>query len=643
METLYIGQHDNAQESNMEMWSDNIQTANQEQLLRFIEELERQWCIYSKNDVSIGFRVGFRHFCGKEALTEDDIKNLDLDPIAQKYKTLQTHLGQMFHRSKIVDTKDNDRPLHERVNKIIEQVYDSYTIVASNVRILERNNNPAVKPRNPDVDSSVFRCSTMEEGKIEKLSPYQLAILAILDETNKNGIKRYKGQCCVQIKTTDGYNTRAWKPQSTIQNFVYNVAQKESNMEVWEYLTSRGSCFKDVIYHLNHCIDIQFPEIVKNRHVWSFRNGILIGKNWNAALGKYECKFYEYSSPQFQHLDHSIVSSKYFDQHFDSYENEKDWWKIPTPHFQSILDYQKFDPEVCKWAYVMGGRLCFDVGDMDGWQIIPFFKGIARSGKSTIITKVFRYFYEQEDVRTLSNNIERKFGLSSIYDAFMFISPEVKGDLALEQAEFQSIVSGEDVSVAVKNEKAKSMQWKTPGVLGGNEVPNWKDNSGSVLRRLLAWNFSKQVKDADTQLDAKLFEELPAILLKCVRGYLEYSQKYANKDIWNVTPQYFKNVQKQVAMVASTLHNFMESTNVVYDPNFCCPQKVFVQLFNQHCQVNNLGKPRFNPDFYAGPFSSRDIEVREEALVYNGRAYTKQPFIFGLDVLEDKIQFTDEA
>ncbi len=113
----------------------------------------------------------------------------------------------------------------------------------------------------------------------------------------------------------------------------------------------------------------------------------------------------------------------------------------------------------------MGGRLCFDVGELDKWQIIPFFKGIAKSGKSTLITKVFKKFYESQDVGTLSNNIEKKFGLSAIANNFMFIAPEVKGDLSLEQAEFQSIVSGEDVSIAVKNKHAIPMVWKVPGVL----------------------------------------------------------------------------------------------------------------------------------------------------------------------------------
>jgi hypothetical protein len=285
----------------------------------------------------------------------------------------------------------------------------------------------------------------------------------------------------------------------------------------------------------------------------------------------------------------------------------------------------------------MGGRLCYDVGDLDGWQVIPFFKGIARSGKSTLIMNVFKKFYEGEDVGTLGNNIERKFGLSAIKDAFMFIAPEIKGDLALEQAEFQSIVSGESVSVAVKNKTAESVEWKVPGVLGGNEVPNWKDNSGSVLRRILPWNFTKQVKEADPQLDKKLETELPIILLKCVRGYLDYSRKYNNRDIWNVVPAYFKKIQKQVAMVASTLHHFLDSTNVSIGKELFVPEKVFIEHFYAHCKTNNLGSPRFNQDFYVGPFSTYDIEVRTETVMYKGRQYPSQPVIYGVDIIVEEL------
>lgn len=80
-------------------------------------------------------------------------------------------------------------------------------------------------------------------------------------------------------------------------------------------------------------------------------------------------------------------------------------------------------------------------------QVVFFLKGAASSGKSTILTRVCRGLYEPADVGTLSNNIERKFGLSALADKLLFIGPEIKSDIALEQAEFQSIVSGESVQV----------------------------------------------------------------------------------------------------------------------------------------------------------------------------------------------------
>lgn len=637
--THYINENANVDASNMELWRNQIQSLNEDQFIEYLYYLESEWCLHKQGDAHISFQLGYKKFFNPGDLDSHTgmPMRVDMESISLKQKRELELLSALFHRAKSLNISDkevdDDRKISERINSLIEQVDDAFQIVFRNTRIYERINNPTYAPANPETDHSLFRCTTM--GKVDELSPHQQAIISLLDKTYKNTIRRYKGQCCQQFKTPDGHNTRAWMTIMSIQDYVYSQAQKEITFDLWKNLTSRGSGFKDVINHLTNCNDMQFPEITKNRHVWSFKNGIFIGKRFVPDTGVYDCKFYNYESREFKCLDPTIVSCKYFDKHFEDYTETKNWYEIPTPYFQSVLDYQGFTEDVCKWVYVMGGRLCFDVNDMDGWQIIPFFKGIARSGKSTLITKVFKKFYENDDVKTLSNNIEKKFGLSSIYNSFMFIAPEVKGDLSLEQAEFQSIVSGEDVSIAVKHQNAISTQWTTPGCLGGNEVPNWRDNSGSVLRRLLPWNFAKQVKNADPTLEDKLDAELPAILNKCIRAYLEYSQKYRNKDIWNVVPEYFKSVQKQVAMVASTLHNFLESTNVKFGTELKCPQKVFIQVFNQHCVANNLGRPRFNSDFYAGPFSSRDIEVRDAEDTYNGKFYSNQPFIFGLDVITE--------
>jgi hypothetical protein len=148
--------------------------------------------------------------------------------------------------------------------------------------------------------------------------------------------------------------------------------------------------------------------------------------------------------------------------------------------------------------------------------------------------------------------------------------------------------------------------------------------------------------NADPHLDDKLEIELPVILMKCVKAYLEYAQKYADQDIWNIVPKYFKSIQTQVAMITNSLQNFLASEKVKYGENLFVPQKIFVQIFNQHCQENNLGKFKFNTDFYAGPFSTRNVEVRTEARTYKGRAYPPQPIVFGVDIIDDTIQMSED-
>jgi hypothetical protein len=643
--THFIDKEPNKYEALTELQKQHIQSMKEEQVLDVIDRFEEAWSLKS-NDFRNARELGYRQFVHPDNFDEygnpsvNDIDLLAIKGIRDKQMTYLTNLKNHVRDLKIHKQEPNDDGITvlKRVNNIKRQIDDGYHNIRRHYMSFERVDNPTVQPQ----FSVLGDPTTLDAEEVENSTPFQKCLLYSLDQTYKAGYRRYKGQCCEEIRTVEGHRTRAWRPKFTIEQFVYSLAQKDDNFEVWKNFTSRGTVFRDVIDNMSKCLDAQFPEITKRRHVWSFKNGVFVGKEWIPDRGVYDCCFYSYESQEFRCLDPTIIACKYFDQQFDDFSHLENWQDIPTPWFDSVLKYQKFEDEVCHWAYVMGGRLCFDVGELDGWQVIPFFKGIARSGKSTLITKVFKKFYENEDVGTLSNNIEKKFGLSAIKDAFMFIAPEVKGDLALEQAEFQSMVSGEDVSVAVKNKTAVSIEWNVPGVLGGNEVPNWKDNSGSVLRRILPWNFSKQVRDADPQLDEKLNRELPIILLKCVKAYLDYSNRYRDKDIWNVVPEYFKKIQKQVAMVASTLHNFLESTNIVFGKELFVPQTLFIQVFNQHCQANNLGKPKFNPDFYAGPFSSRDIEVREEVVTYKGRTYPKQPIIYGLDVVEETLGFATD-
>ena len=635
-------------EIRMELHHSDVMNMNAEDLNNFVTDLEDHMCLNEKGDKYLPWTNGFRIF----GYSDGNIKNVNPDTLADLRRRFISICSDMYHHAGQLGTREapskditgNEFTMGQRITRLIETVDDTYEMLFRYVRTYERINSPTCVPAKGAIETELFRCQTMTNEDVDSekdsRSPFQKFLLYLLDQTYKLKMRRYGDYCCKQIATEDGHLTKAWKPVMEIKDFVYLYSQKEEKYDMWKNMTSKGSIVTDTIRHLTNCRDLEFLPIKKNRNVWSFKNGIFVGKflteETKNSRPVYDTRFYTYTSEEFKHLDPTIVSSKYFDLEFDAdWLEARNWYDVPTPHMQSVMDYQEFSEDVCRWLYVFCGRLCFPINELDSWQVIPFLKGIARSGKSTIITKICKKFYEGQDVRTLSNNIERKFGLESIHEGFMFISPEIKGDMALEQSEFQSLVSGEDMSIARKNKTAVSLTWTVPGILAGNEVPHWKDNSGSVLRRLVTWNFGRQVAEADPHLDEKLDSEMAAILCKCVRAYLEYSQKYSDQDIWNVLPKYFMDIQNQVAMVTNTLQHFLASEKVTYGRDLFCPQKQFVTSFNQHCQENNLGRPRFNPDFYAGPFSTRKLEVRTETRTWRDQVLAAQPFVFGCDLAQD--------
>ena len=258
---------------------------------------------------------------------------------------------------------------------------------------------------------------------------------------------------------------------------------------------------------------------------------------------------------------------------------------------------------------------------------------------STILTKVLKQIYEPCDIGVLSNNIERKFGLSALADKFMFIGPEIKGDLSMEQSEFQSIISGEDVQVAEKHKVAKNIVWTVPGMLSGNEVPQYSDNAGSISRRLMVFKFDNKVKKGDTTLGHKLKGEIAYIIQASAKGYLDAVNRYGSADIWDIVPEYFKKTKDDMAETTNALMHFLKSDSVRISPKCYVRSKVFVSAFNDHCKENNLGMAKWSNEYCLGPFSCFGIKTQRDCR----RRYPNVPgarsyhgvFIFGVDIASE--------
>jgi phage/plasmid-associated DNA primase len=403
---------------------------------------------------------------------------------------------------------------------------------------------------------------------------------------------------------------------------VFEVTRKESNYDMWLNLTSGHTNLGCAVDHLTNCRDVQFPDLCKDRHVFSFQNGLYLADR---------DEFVEHDSVAAAMLPTALVAARYFDAEFDPHADipPDDWAKVPTPHLQSIMDFQGMSVDVCRWLYVMIGRLIYEVGERDGWQVLPYLKGAASSGKSTILVRVCRGLYDATDVGVLSNNIERKFGLSALYDKLLFIGPEIKSDTSLEQAEFQSIVSGETVQVAAKFKTAQAVEWRVPGILAGNQVPAWVDNSGSISRRILLFQFSRRVDNGDMLLGQKLEAEMPHIILKVNRAYLQATRLHARENVWRHVPPELVSAKDELTEDVNSLVHFLRNGGLTFGSALYMPMREFKDMYLHYCRESGFKNLQMKREVYEQPLIGAGCYVSgQQTLVYRG-APTKEQFLMG--------------
>ena len=539
----------------------------------------------------------------------------------------------VFQSVKKMDPAGEEPEMQHRATKVIEMVYYAKRVVLSafQARLAVHQLHCADHSLAQDLDmllgSWTLRFRWIDQTKSTAL---QKLLLHLLDTAME---KRYRksGGFVYEPIIVNNFETHAWRQVGEIKDFVYESAKKEVHWEQWCNLTASGNNAKLAVEHLSSCSDYQFPFLKKDRSVFSFRNGVYLAR---------EDRFYRFGSPD-EPLSDRVVAAKFFDADLDTFDGAANWRDIPTPHLQCIMDYQAWPADVCDWMYVILGRLLYDVNERDGWQVVPFLLGSASSGKSTVALKVAKVFYEHADVGVMSNNIERQFGISAFWDKFLYCAPEIKGDLKVEQAEFQSIVSGESVQIAAKHKKAFTVEWTTPGIMAGNEVPQFTDNAGSVQRRFLVFSFTKAVVNGDMKLADKLGREMPTILLKCNRAYLEAAAAHGSRNIWTVLPDYFANTRNEMAQAVNCTEAFLSSSEVVLGPEWYCPYNDFRdtwKAFSTSNGYNQHNKP-LTVSIFTAVFEKFHLKVATDTRQYRGVTRENIKWVVGMDMRESQAAF----
>lgn len=578
-----------------------------------------------KNDLEL------RQYIYKLWDLEDLIKEgiVELKDIRKGYeKNLSQILKiyMLFLRNKMVG-KDGPETIWNQnlFNRALKSVYYMENILVSEYHIRKNIEDENCMFQEDRLD--IFRFTPED---VSKNKPFQNLLVYLLKRAYQKGYRLYREACYKQIYH-NGYPTHAWKYVMPILAFVYDSISRETNGEMWRNLTDSRDNAKRAVDYLLNAKDKELPTLDPDRHLFAWTDGLYDAKT---------LQFYPYEEYT---LPSDRVAIKFFEQPFKVNElfNVPDWYEIQTPALEKILEHQEFSPDVCKIIYAMMGRCLYDVNEIDHWEIILFIKGVAGSGKSTI-GKILKDFYPAADVAVLSSNIERKFGLGAIFDKLMFLCFEVKATWGLDQGDFQCMISGEEIPVAIKHKTAVTTLWKVPGMLMGNEVArSWQDAAGSMTRRVLVAEFNKRVKNTDTTLGKQLKEQLAAILHKCNMAYHDLVRTCGSANIWNKIPQYFIDTQKHFAGVINPLEDFLGNCDVIRvdsdDPTCCIPYEEFQIMYLNFCRKNNYDKGiRFNKDHYQTVFEVHGIQVKQEPeKEYKGMTKHDIKWIYGVGLREE--------
>ena len=617
-------------------WSNEIKervkNADNEEIMQYFEDLSAKWTVSNEN----------------ENVIDEACKRLNITSInGIDTSVLQVELEKAIFETTLVYTKfkkciEDFEEYSSRWDKLYEVIFYSERLIRDTYLLFKtcEPGHNSLSNEDPDV---LFKYTRFTDDS--KKTPYQCLLLYFLEIISEEGFTKCGGNLYKPL-IKYGNNTHAWKKQCSIKEYIYQKTDHKINFNQWKNATANGgSNINNAEKYFNEFVGPELPTLVKDRHLFAFKNGNYITK-YNIAgpdeTPVYTDVFVPYGESH-PYINNFSVACKYHDSDFNNFSdyNDSDWFKIieHCPTFKSLLDYQEFTEEVQKWLCTFMGRMCFDIGELDNWQVLLYLLGQAGAGKSTILMKILQKFYDEEDVGVIANNIDAKFGIKPHANKFMVLAPEIAENFKMEQTDWQLIVEGGRNTYSEKYKSDETIDWKVPMTMGGNKIMRYKNNSESVSRRTAVVNFWKKVMNTDTEIDKKLLKELPFILKLCIRGYYTALNTHGKKGIWNILPRYFHENKEEMEQTTNSLQNFLKSGKVVFDKKLYVPMKVFSQAFNDHCRENNLPREQFTKDYFMAIFTNNNIKIIQQGTreypINSGIILKRTTFFTGIDIPGD--------
>jgi hypothetical protein len=578
-----------------------------------------------------------------QPLAED--KSVFGDKDAEKaYKYLVSHVSGLYDamgRKGLLPEGGPNVKTYRFIMKSLSDNYNGMSMVSSS-RVPDNKLGPET---NGDLAYHHVDASLMTDQ--QKLLQF------VLDQANTDQLRKLDGDIYIPVVTPADSNgngggaaTGSYKYSESIKDWINSLTPLGTKGEQWQWMNTKGTpAF--IQSRVTDTVDHRLPTLNSSRYRISFRNG---------TYSIYLKRFFTYANRVHWHklFSDGKTACNYIDKEFDMHRYQRECGKgqeenpcnIRTPAFDTVMASQGFRPEYVEYILCLMGRMQYDVNTFDHWELALFFYGLPGTGKSTLLS-ILKMIYSVTDTGIISDTIEEKFGLEALFRKFIIIGPDISNKLSLSQTCFQSMATGEQVSVGRKNKTALGIEWVVPMAMAGNRVPNWEANGGSVTRRLAAVNFKVPLDHMDPRLKNRLKDETPALIHKSNLIYRRIAAKHddTNKnsadDIWDVLPKEFMENRKELDKRMCTVTQFLSTKLVTTgDPAKYCRFSDLEEVYKKYVKHNvNRGNQSddLDPVTYTTAFKTANIKVRHESKEYppnSGEIYTGL-IAFGIGIREN--------
>lgn len=559
-----------------------------------------------------------------------------IDRVEQKYKLylerFRSLIMMMLQEDLLGMSSDEKRVRMERISELQKNIYRSYRQAISMFQ-LENPTGPSISGRLRVEDGLL----DYEPVDLSQMNEFQYLLQQLLELAGSKGLGKIGMDVYEPIITPEGHHTHAWKYLCDMETFVHEAAYPfYVNFKLWLNLYKNPGNGRKVAGELAKIHDDRFPNVNRDRHVFAFRNGLYVApqdfiptddKPTYTANG-----FYVDGTPAYrQNIPSKLDAAKYFDLEFKSDEwtkmceaREDGWKDIPTPVIDLIAGTQRWDKEegVLEWLYIMIGRMIYEVREFDNWQVMPVFKGLAGTGKSSLLEEI-GMIYDPQDVAAIENRVERNFSLEGTVNRNIYLITDVKADFQLDQTAFNKMVSGEKISVSRKNKTPIPVIWVMPGAMACNVFPNWNNNGNNLARRVVLFLCLHSVLNGNTRLPEQMKLEIAALIKKSNYLYLRATRRYKEPTLDKILPIYFVQTRLRIQRDITPIINVLDSSYIVYNKKYYLDWESFVVTANAFCKSQRIGikQNEIQENMFMDAFRSRGIELYKQAV------WTKLPDI----------------